>query len=433
MANNPWQVDSIHSFSIFKCPECIFDSKEEDNFQDHATENHPLSFMLFGKTSQLKDSTDSLLKEEPKVEIIERGDFACPSDNNYENYEDGFSEVKSKLSDDNDTVLEEIEQNRCFEQNAYQKGDKADSMTAKLAVDIAAPSEIHESDNLVTISEPIQMLKSVKNRLRTKNDSGNKQKSEKHYRIASKTIKTRPQQLKVCEANYTSAQLNKKIVKKEHKLANNTKENKNVTIDNKSKQFLHNTCPICKKNFFDRPGLNRHIRTIHEKIKIAKCDLCSQAFNTEWSKNRHIKSVHEGKIYDCNECEKEFSYPASLLKHKKKHHNNSAKDNQVKRVHETIVEDRKKSYNCKLCDYQCEFSTEMKNHISSVHEENVMFKCYICKIGFNCNDNLKTHLSTHGEGNRFECVICDVSCVEKNELQKHIKSVHGKIVPLDSL
>ena len=418
MANNPWQVDSIHSFSIFKCPECIFDSKEEDNFQDHATENHPLSFMLFGKTSQLRNTTDSLLKEEPKDEIIERGDLAFPSDNYHENYE-----VKSKLSDDN---LEEI----------YQKGDKCntDTMTANLMVDIAAPSEINKSDNLMTISEPIQMLKNVKNHLRTKIDTGNKQKSEKHNRNANKTMNKRQQQLKVCEANYTSAQLNKKIVKKEHKIDNNTKENENVPIDNKSTKFLHNSCPICKKKFFDRPGLNRHIRTIHEKIKIAKCDLCSQAFNTEWSKNRHIKSVHEGKIYDCNECEKEFSYPASLLKHKKKHHNNSAKNNQVKRVHETIVEDRKKSYNCKLCDYHCEFSTEMKTHISSVHEGIMMFKCYICKIDFDCNDNLKTHLlSIHGEGNRFECAICDVSCDEKNELQKHIKGVHGKIVPLDSL
>ena len=431
MANNPWQVDSIHSFSIFKCPECIFDSKEEDNFQDHATENHPLSFVLFGKTSQLKNSTDSLLKEEPNVEIIERGDFACPSDNYYENYEDEFSEVKSKLSDDNDTVLEE---------NTYQKGDKcnADSTTVKLVVDAAAPSDIHKSDNLMTISEPIQVLKSVKNCLRssasTKNDSGNKRKSEKHYRNVSKTMKTRQKQLKVFEANYTSAQLNKKIMKKEHKIANNTKENKNVPIDNKITQFLHNSCPMCKKNFFDRPGLNRHIRTIHEKIKIAKCDHCSQAFNTEWSKKRHIKSVHEGKIYDCNECEKEFSYPASLFKHKKKHHNNSAKDNQEKRVHDTIVVDRKKSYNCKLCDYHCEFSNEMKNHISSVHEGNMMFMCYICKIGFDCNDNLKNHLlSIHGGGNRFECAICDVSCDEKNELQKHIKGVHGKIVPLDSL
>ena len=46
---NPWQVDSIQAFSFLKCPECIFDTKEEELFQDHAIENHPLSFVLFGK------------------------------------------------------------------------------------------------------------------------------------------------------------------------------------------------------------------------------------------------------------------------------------------------------------------------------------------------------------------------------------------------
>ena len=39
---NPWQVKSIQEFSFLKCPECAFDSKEEDTFQDHAIENHPL-------------------------------------------------------------------------------------------------------------------------------------------------------------------------------------------------------------------------------------------------------------------------------------------------------------------------------------------------------------------------------------------------------
>ena len=55
MDDNPWLVDSIHSFSVFKCPECIFDSKEEDNFQDHAIQNHPLSFVFFGKTLNEND------------------------------------------------------------------------------------------------------------------------------------------------------------------------------------------------------------------------------------------------------------------------------------------------------------------------------------------------------------------------------------------
>ena len=33
---NPWRVDSILEFSFLKCPECTFDTKEEDTFQYHA-------------------------------------------------------------------------------------------------------------------------------------------------------------------------------------------------------------------------------------------------------------------------------------------------------------------------------------------------------------------------------------------------------------
>ena len=51
MDYNPWNVASIHEFWSLKCPECVFDSKEEDIFQDHALRNHPLSFAIFGKTS----------------------------------------------------------------------------------------------------------------------------------------------------------------------------------------------------------------------------------------------------------------------------------------------------------------------------------------------------------------------------------------------
>ena len=49
LSDNPWHVDSLHVFWFLKCPECIFDTREENQFQDHALENHPLSFALFGK------------------------------------------------------------------------------------------------------------------------------------------------------------------------------------------------------------------------------------------------------------------------------------------------------------------------------------------------------------------------------------------------
>ena len=47
--NNPWNVESLQAFLYLKCPECVFDTKEKDSFQNHAIENHPLSTVLFAK------------------------------------------------------------------------------------------------------------------------------------------------------------------------------------------------------------------------------------------------------------------------------------------------------------------------------------------------------------------------------------------------
>ena len=58
MSQNPWQVDSIEVFYYLKCPECQFDTQEEANFQDHAVANHPLSFILFGKSEITQISVD---------------------------------------------------------------------------------------------------------------------------------------------------------------------------------------------------------------------------------------------------------------------------------------------------------------------------------------------------------------------------------------
>ena len=102
--SNPWLVDSIEAFYCIKCPECDFDTKEEIVFQDHAVENHPLSFVLFGKSeenivdSSAQDYTDfyetenedldynavedqqskKVIKEEPKDHFSE--DYLTPSD-----------------------------------------------------------------------------------------------------------------------------------------------------------------------------------------------------------------------------------------------------------------------------------------------------------------------------------------------------------------
>ena len=41
MTPNPWEVESIQDFYFLRCPECDFDTKEENTFENHAAENHP--------------------------------------------------------------------------------------------------------------------------------------------------------------------------------------------------------------------------------------------------------------------------------------------------------------------------------------------------------------------------------------------------------
>ena len=56
MAGNPWHVESILAFYYLKCPECEFDSREENNFVHHAKEYHPQSNVLFGEANYSEPS-----------------------------------------------------------------------------------------------------------------------------------------------------------------------------------------------------------------------------------------------------------------------------------------------------------------------------------------------------------------------------------------
>ena len=69
----------------------------------------------------------------------------------------------------------------------------------------------------------------------------------------------------------------------------------------------------------------RHVRNVHDKIKIAKCNICNASFGAEDSKLRHEQNIHGfagKKLWSCTMCEKVFKYKPSLGKHVKNHHQN---------------------------------------------------------------------------------------------------------------
>ena len=81
MSNNPWEVESLQAFLFLKCPECTFDTQEEDFFQSHAVGNHPLSVVLFGqilkdeKCDVNYDNGDKIIEY---TEITEECDIETP-------------------------------------------------------------------------------------------------------------------------------------------------------------------------------------------------------------------------------------------------------------------------------------------------------------------------------------------------------------------
>ena len=97
---NPWQVESIQEFYFLKCPECTFDTKEENCFQDHALENHPLSYVLFGiesKEAIIEYNEDSLLPEDHNY---------CENKNNSSLSENFVIHIKEEFRVDENDPLE---------------------------------------------------------------------------------------------------------------------------------------------------------------------------------------------------------------------------------------------------------------------------------------------------------------------------------------
>ena len=67
--NNPWEVESIQDFYFLRCPECDFDTKGEDDFQNHAYEHHPLSCVFFGLKPKIKRLKNDMNDGKPRKYI----------------------------------------------------------------------------------------------------------------------------------------------------------------------------------------------------------------------------------------------------------------------------------------------------------------------------------------------------------------------------
>ena len=143
-----------------------------------------------------------------------------------------------------------------------------------------------------------------------------------------------------------------------------------VLIFTSKHQGIKVPCPQFGAEFRCESEKSRHIRTLHESMKLKHhCDQCDYQVKQKGTLKVHIQSIHEGISYPCDKCDFISNKKSSLKVHK--------------RSHEGI------KYPCDQCEYQTPYPGSLKAHIEGIHK-NIMMKCQLC-------------LNTRKPTERFSC------------------------------
>ena len=478
---NPWNVDDLNAFCFLNCPECLFKSKEEEQFAAHAIESHPQSQVFFKIATDINlteqnIAIDSITNEPSETLIIPEQILESMETKT----SGGKQDVKFyiKVMDENDEPLDETS-------IAEISPKKSNSKRPSKRISEKPGSFLGLKKKK---GQSIQALINVLDEL-----------SDDHFSCP------------VCEMPFSSIPKVKEHCKEEHsdKDGNMKCNGCSKTFDelwkyNKHYKTVHmkgkkETCHLCGKSMVPN-ALARHIKTVHgDKSEVFKCDLCDYtthhkryiydhkytkhakkreeegggflpekaAFNCPYdgceksytiktNMQTHIDCYHKTGLiqyqeFPCEKCNSVFESPNFYLSHSQDVHKcvpkllqkwatvkcdkcpqvflSKGPCNQHKsRVHSTVPK-RPKKFN-KSCDY-CgkNFSNQggYYEHVKVVHENITPFHCKQCSQKFGTKSKLQSHVvQVHTKVN---CHVCGMQQYNPFYLKKHIASAHGIVPP----
>ena len=401
---NPWQVESIQDFSFLKCPECTFDTKDEDTFQDHATESHPLSFVLFKKTSKDEYFEDLYTIEEHILDIAEAPDNETKPENFL--LSTMIVEESSNKPEDSENQSNQVQiasdKEECFEDPLQIKEENLNVNIAFKKRKLSQPSAHSEGIDIKSI------------------------KVEPNFSASNhKKIKTFKCQIDSCVSRYVDKRSLKKHMEKVHSVLSeekrlfncstcgyvgNSKLQLKLHIDDvhEGKKLKPLLCTICGFRGTCPAALKFHTQNVHEGKKPHVCNTCGKGFGTSFHLNEHISTVHEKiKSHQCPLCGKSFGVKHNL-------------DNHIRGVHE-----KNKPHKCTFCEYASTNRFQLQNHLKEVHEGNKPFACSLCNSKFGLKFRLNRHIKeVHEKQNRQTCSLCSSTFSHIGNLNAHIASVH---------
>ena len=171
------------------------------------------------------------------------------------------------------------------------------------------------------------------------------------------------------------------------------------------------TFGLCTKTFGRRSELNKHIRYIHEGIKIM-CESCGKSFGKPGDLDRHIKAIHEAIIHECDKCDRKYLKKRDLEYH-------------ISSVHEGKGIN---SYKCDQCpDMDFRLKEDLRKHNLMIHniKDNA---CHLCVKTFGRRSELNKHIRYIHQGIKQICEYCSKSFGKPGDLNRHIKAIHEGIM-----
>ena len=89
---------------------------------------------------------------------------------------------------------------------------------------------------------------------------------------------------------------------------------------------------------------------------------------------------------------------------------------------ENISNKIKKKVQCPICENFFSNKSNLKTHISSIHNKILPFKCPYtnCEKKYSSNIRLNVHIRTHTGIKPFKCNICNKSFNENGNLKAHM-------------
>jgi KRAB domain-containing zinc finger protein len=177
-------------------------------------------------------------------------------------------------------------------------------------------------------------------------------------------------------------------------------------------------CPECF-NLFESNKIAKHIAS-HTKQSFS-CDQCDYTASKLNQLENHCQKVHEKESCSAKVVKRKQCVICGMLVKNLQEH--------VKLTHSQI-----KRFYCDNCNYSCYFKTKINRHIQKhiPKSERKLFKCTEKECPFECSrkDALKSHILTMHQTDRkrsFDCRLCDKAFFNKSQLGIHTKAVHEKI------